>query len=57
MPATKPTRLVRATTSFASTIGKVEYVIHGGEVVPRAHPVAKAHPELFADYEPEKNTR
>jgi hypothetical protein len=57
MPATKQTRLVRATTSFASTIGKVEYVIHGGEVVPRAHPVAKAHPELFADYEPEKNTR
>jgi hypothetical protein len=42
---------VRATTSFACTVKDVEYLVHGGEVLPASHPAAKAHPELF---EPER---
>jgi hypothetical protein len=39
--------VARAVTSFATTVGEEEYVVHAGEVLPADHPVARAHPELF----------
>jgi hypothetical protein len=36
-----------ATGTFATTVGKKEYLVHGGDVLPSTHPVVKAHPELF----------
>src|SRR6266508_3301216 len=44
---------VRATTSFACTVGEVEYLVHSGEVLPATHPVVKASPELFEPVEAE----
>jgi hypothetical protein len=44
MPAAKK---VRAVTSFAAAVGKEEYLVHSGEVLPATHPVVKARPELF----------
>ena len=40
-------KVYRATTSFGATVGKVEYFVREGEVLPSTHPVVKAHPELF----------
>jgi hypothetical protein len=36
-----------AITSFACTVGEVEYLVHAGEVLPATHLVVKARPELF----------
>jgi hypothetical protein len=40
-------KTVRAVTSFACTVGEVEYLVHSGEVLDASHPAAKARPELF----------
>jgi len=44
--------LLRALASFAATVGKVEYFIRQGEVLPAGHPTVKGRRELFAPATP-----
>jgi hypothetical protein len=45
---------LRATQTFACTVGKVEYLIREGDELPAGHPVTKARREFF---EPQASRR
>jgi hypothetical protein len=47
---------VVAKESFATTVGKVDYFIVIGDVLPAGHPVVKAHQRLFESDRPLKRS-
>jgi hypothetical protein len=46
------TGLLRALASFAATVGKVEYFVRQGEVLPAGHPAVKGREGLFEPANP-----
>jgi len=46
-------KLVVAKESFATTVDGREVLVNAGTRVASSHPLAKAHPQLFAPVEPE----
>jgi hypothetical protein len=45
-------KYLRALASFAAVVGKQEYLIHTGDVLPSNHPVVKGREDLFEPENP-----